>query len=55
MRKPGLVAFVLQNSGDQLADVGLIVNDQNVSSHVLTPTSGGCSELRSQESARNKA
>ena len=33
MSKAGFVTLVLQNTGDQLADIGFIINNQNISSH----------------------
>ena len=36
MGKAGFVALVLQNASDQFADVGLVINYQNVSSHCST-------------------
>ncbi len=32
-RKARRVALVLENSGDQLADVGFVIDDQNVGCH----------------------
>ena len=39
VRQPGFVALVLQNAGDQFADVGFIINNQNISSHCIPRTS----------------
>ena len=36
-RQAGRMAFVLENSGDQFADVVLVVDDKDVSSHLLLP------------------
>ncbi len=31
--KTRLVPLILENAGDQLADIGFVINDQNVSGH----------------------
>ena len=48
MRLPRLVAFVLEDARDEVADVVLVVDDQNVTRHTTSarpPSTGGSSRL----------
>ncbi len=37
VRQTGLVALILQDTGNEFADVGLIIDDENISCHIVLP------------------
>ncbi len=36
-RRPRLVTFVLENTGDEVANIGLVIDDQNIIRHCYVP------------------
>jgi len=45
-RSPAAVTFVVQDAGDEVADVGLVVDDQKIGAQAASPRSGGPSARR---------